>query len=78
VAENIVREFIKSITEVPALLKKGATFCLDLSVEILKGHSEHFEKVDSHYEIDGLLCTYKCKVDGRKYFVKITPERDRN
>jgi hypothetical protein len=71
-----MESLLKSFTEIPALLKKAATYCLDLSVEILKGYSEHFEKVDVHYEIDGLLCTYKCKIDGRKYYVKITPERD--
>lgn len=70
--ENLVKE----LAWLPVQLKKIETFCLKMSSEVFKPKTEHFERVDSHYDADGLVVTYKCNLDGRIYTVKVTPSKD--
>ena len=67
-----IEALLKDLTQTPADIKKIETHCFDLSIELLRD-SEHFKKIDSHFEADGLLCTYLCNLDNRKYTVKVTP-----
>jgi hypothetical protein len=69
-------ELIQVQRDALAAMKNSETHTMDLNIEILKTSSPHFKKVDTHFEPDGLLCTYKCNLDGRDYFVKITTSKD--
>jgi hypothetical protein len=55
-------------------LKDAETHCFDLAIELLKD-SEHFKKVECHFESGSLITTYRCSLDNRTYTVKVTPER---
>ena len=68
---ELLEELIQIQKDSMAILDKE-THTMDLNLEILKRSSTNFTKVDTHFEPDGLLCIYKCHLDGRDYFVKIT------
>ena len=74
---SIFEELVKSIADIPTTVKSITTHCFHLSHKVFKRSTPNFERVDSHYEVDGLLVTYKCKLDGRDYFVKITAQKDK-
>ena len=50
------------------------THCWDFVRESLKD-SENFKMEELNYVADGLLATYSCKLDGRKYTVLIKERR---
>ena len=55
--------------------EKLETFHFLMSREVLKHKSEHFERTDVHFDVDGLCETYKCSIDGCLYDVKIAVRR---
>jgi hypothetical protein len=63
--------FLEALFHPAIALKKAETFCLKLSAEVMAKKTEHFELINLHFEIDGLLATYKCAIDERTYEVKI-------
>jgi hypothetical protein len=71
-----LQEFVQSIAEVPALLKKAETFCMAFAIEFLKEKSRNFTKINSFYDTEGLVTTYRCNLDGRIYTIKVTPSKD--
>jgi hypothetical protein len=73
---KLFQDISKAFRDTQRDLKKGESHCMDLCLEVTKMNSEHFNKIDTHFEGDGLLCTYACSLDGRKYDVMITPQKE--
>ena len=71
----MLHSLLEDFVGIPALLKKAETYCMEFAIEFLRQKSGNFEKVDSHYDADGLVTTYKCARDGRIYTVKVTPSK---
>lgn len=72
--EDLLKDLIRNQVDTINILKKATTHCFDLSQEVFKKTSPNFERVDSHYSLDGLIVKYKCNIDNRIYNVHITPE----
>ena len=72
---TLTLDLSKALSDTKEDLKNLTTHCFDLNCEIMKLQSPHFNKVDMHFEGDGLLCTYECNLDGKKYSVMITPQK---
>lgn len=56
-------------------LKSIETFCMKLSSEVFREKTEHFERIDGHFDVDGLIAKYKCNLDNRIYSIKITASK---
>jgi hypothetical protein len=72
---DLFNDLVKSLAWLPAQMEKLRTFCFNFSLEVLRD-SEHFKKIDTHFEADGMVCTYRCSLDNRVYTVKVTPSKD--
>jgi hypothetical protein len=68
--------FVQSLNEIPQLLKKAETHCIDLAraFGMTSKQVPGFTVKDMHYEADGLVLLYHCEADGRTYKVKFTVE----
>jgi hypothetical protein len=65
----------KSITEIPAILKKIETHCFEFAHEFLKAKSGNFTRTELFFDADGLVAQYHCDRDGRTYTIKITASK---
>ncbi|MBE3144243.1 MAG: hypothetical protein IMZ61_10020 [Planctomycetes bacterium] len=74
---DCLKVLVAGIGEGASQIKKAETFCMAFAIDFLqqRGRSGNFEKVDSHYDADGLVTTYRCAIDGRIYTVKVTPSK---
>ena len=66
---------VKSIAEVPGLLKSIETYCFEFAHEFLKGKSGNFTRTELFFDADGLVAQYHCSRDDRTYTVKITASK---
>jgi hypothetical protein len=70
--DDPISDMVRSFAQIPADIKTGTTHCFNFSLELLR-NSEHFKKIESHFDADALVCTYMCLLDNRKYIVKVIP-----
>jgi hypothetical protein len=72
-----IQSIVKDFSKIPGQLKNAETFCMAFAIDFLKERSQsgNFSKAESHYDMDGLVTTYQCAIDGRIYTVKVTPSK---
>jgi hypothetical protein len=72
---DMLKELARCLSESFSVIEKAKTYCTAFSLEVLKQRTEHFQKIDVHFDADGLVAIYKCNIDSRTYTVKVTPSK---
>jgi hypothetical protein len=74
--DDLLKDLIRNQVDTINIHKKATTHCFSLSHEVFKKDTPNFERIESHYSLDGLIVKYKCNIDNRIYNVHITPVGD--
>ena len=71
-----VRNFFgipENIAILPMRMAVMQTHCFDFSLALRKHELEDFERVNAYSSADGMVITYRCKIDNRLYDVHVMP-----